>query len=85
MSRRFRFVLAVVWLISLWAAAAIGQTPRVTTPEPSLSEKVFSGKDLGFRIDGYEGTVPIGKFVVRVNDRWVEVEPKFEPQIRTLR
>jgi hypothetical protein len=86
MSLRIRSVLVVAWLISLWTVAAIGQTPRVTTPEPAWPEKVFSGRDFGFRVDGYEGTVPVGKFVVRVKDRWVEVEPKSEPQVRkTLR
>lgn len=81
MSLRARILVAVAWLISLWTVAVIAQTPRVTTPE-GFPEKVFSGSDFGFRLDGYEGNVPVGKFVVRVKNRWIPVEEKSEPQIK---
>ena len=83
MSLRTRCILLVVWLLSLCTVAAMSQTPRVTTPEPSSEpNKIFSGSDLGFRLDGYQGSVPVGTFVVHVKGRWIQVEPKFLPQLR---
>jgi hypothetical protein len=35
---------------------------------------VISGADLGFRVDGRKGNTPIGRFVVRIDGQWVEIE-----------
>jgi hypothetical protein len=42
------------------------------TPAPTLV--VLSGGDIGFRVDGVRGNLPVGRFVVRVDGRWVEPE-----------
>jgi hypothetical protein len=76
-------MVAMAWLISLWTVAVIAQTPRVTTPDWP-PEKVFSGSDFGFRLDGYDDKIPVGKFVVRVENRWVEVEEKYQPRIKRI-
>jgi hypothetical protein len=81
MSLRARIMVGMAWLISLWTVAVIAQTPRVTTPEWPAG-KVFFGSDFGFRLDGYDDKVPVGKFVVRVKNRWVEVEEKYEPRVK---
>jgi hypothetical protein len=35
---------------------------------------VLSGSDIGFRVEGRRGNTPSGRFVVRINGQWVEVE-----------
>jgi hypothetical protein len=70
MSPRARVLtLAAVWLVSLAAVAAVAQSVAVTpVPKPL----VISGDDLGFRIEGHQGTTPVGTLVIRVDGRWVE-------------
>ena len=74
MSRRSWSILIGVWLLSLVAVAAVGQS-RAITP---LSEPVtISGSDIGFRVEGIQGNAPVGKLIVRYNGKWVE--PKSAP------
>lgn len=83
MSLLARTLVVAAWLLSLWTVAAIGQTPRVTTPEwTPAPDKIFSGSEIGFRVDRLDGTIPVGTFMVRVNGRWVEVEAQAVPQVR---
>jgi hypothetical protein len=67
---RARLLIVVVLLI-----AAIGGI-RLTAqrlPVP-VEPQVITGPDIGFRIEGVDGNTPIGRLVVRVNGRWVDVE-----------
>jgi hypothetical protein len=41
------------------------------TPVPP---RVMTGVEIGLRVVGLRGDVPVGRLVVRVNDRWVEAE-----------
>jgi hypothetical protein len=76
---RNRLIVGVLWLASLAAVAATGraQVPQ-PAPQPRVevgaipAQKVLSGDEIGFRIDGWQGSMPIGTFVVRVNGQWVE-------------
>lgn len=78
MSKRALSIMAA-WLFSLIAVATIAQTRAMTAdPEPT----VISGKDIGFRVDRYDGRRPVGVFVIRVDGRWIE--PKSVPQPRPL-
>ena len=64
-------VLAVVWVASLLAVAAIARAqvyPINPLPEP----KVMFGPDVGIRIEGEQNGVPVGPLVVKINGRWVE-------------
>ena len=71
MSIRTRIGLAVVWVGSLVAAAAIAAAQaRMTTPLPEPI--VLSGADLGFRVEGRQGGTPVGQIVVRFEGKWVE-------------
>jgi hypothetical protein len=65
MSVRARVVLIVIWLASFVGVGVWAQTPP--------QQRVISGADLGFRVDGQarDGT-PTGKLVVRINGQWVE-------------
>ena len=65
MSVHARVVVVVIWLGSLAGVGVWAQT------QPQ--QRVISGNDLGFRVDGQQrdGT-PTGKLVVRMNGQWVE-------------
>ena len=65
--------IIALWLLSLalvggLAAAVTAQVARPVAP------KVFSGEDLGFRVDGLNlNGMPVGHLVIRINGDWVEV------------
>jgi hypothetical protein len=59
------FILGTLLVAGVWLRAQTIQ-PQATT--------IISGPDLGFRIDGRKGNVPVGVLVVRINGQWVEVE-----------
>ncbi len=68
-----RVALVIVWALSLvgvgvWAHAAAQEPPIVLGPP------VLSGDDIGFRVLGVRGDTRIGRLVVRVDGRWVEVQ-----------
>jgi hypothetical protein len=84
-------VVALVLTLTLLAGAALGyaQTqpkrspiewgtlqggPGANTTAPSL---VVSGPDIGFRVDSQKGNSVVGRFVVRVNGQWLDVESAF--------
>ncbi len=82
MSLRKRFVVIAVWVVSMcaagiWGHAQVPPTPREPRPTPSQLQPqltIISGNDLGFRVDAHKGNTPIGRFVVRIDGRWVEIE-----------
>ena len=74
MSKRALFI-AAVWLFSLIAIAAIAQSRQAT---PDREPTVISGKDIGFRVERYDGRRPVGVLVIRVDGQWVE--PKSVPK-----
>lgn len=49
----------------LWARAQV-QPPNASTPT------IFSGGDVGFRVERWDGDTPVGRWVVRNNGQWVE-------------
>jgi hypothetical protein len=82
MTLRKRSIAVAFWVVSMFAAGMWGQAqapqpPREPRPAPSQGQpqqKVISGADLGFRVDGRKGNTPIGRFVVRIDGQWVEIE-----------
>jgi hypothetical protein len=65
-------VLAVLWVASLLAVAAIARAQAYRSnplPEP----KVVFGPDFGIRIEAEQNGVPVGPLVVKINGKWVEV------------
>ena len=69
--------LAVVCSLITWKLAA-AQAPAYT-PVPV---RVFTGSDIGFRVESLRGDTPVGRLVVKVNGRWVETD--FAPSVRPL-
>lgn len=78
MTLRKRFVVIAVWVISMFAAGLWGHAqaplPQPRSAPSPLQPTVISGTDLGFRVDARKGNTPIGRFVVRIDGRWVEIE-----------
>ena len=74
MSKRSRFVVAVLWALSLIAVGHLAA--QVGRSDPLLLEQavVYSGSDVGFRVYKPLGQEPIGRVVVRMNGRWQEVD-----------
>jgi hypothetical protein len=73
MSSRRWTILAIIWVISLVAVAAVASAQaRFWKPVPV--PRVLSGDDVGFRVEGFRGEVPSGTIVIRVNGNWVEAE-----------
>jgi hypothetical protein len=63
--------LVVVWVVSLFAVAAIAMAQaRQTVPLPEPT--VLSGADVGFRVEGRQGSTAVGQIVVRMDGKWVE-------------
>jgi hypothetical protein len=49
-----------------------------------VTPTVISGNDIGFRVEGLrDRTTPVGRFVIRINDQWVE--PELAPAMETRR
>jgi hypothetical protein len=67
-------VLAVTFGVALLGAAAwgyaYGQGAVMVTP---VTPRVFSGAEIGFRMEGKRGDTPTGTLVIRQNNEWVEV------------
>jgi len=69
------FMIAVFWIASLVATAAIAQTGQPAVPQPPLMQpEVFVGVDFGFRISHYRGEIPVGVVVIKKDSKWVPVE-----------
>jgi hypothetical protein len=66
-----RIVIAIATIVS---ATALGSWAAAQSWTPLPEPVVFSGPDIGFRVEGRIGDVPTGKIVVGVNGKWVEVQ-----------
>lgn len=67
-------VVAGVLVAMVFGAGALGyaygQGAMAVTPVPP---RVFSGADIGFRMEGRRGATPTGILVIRQDGEWVEV------------
>ena len=84
---RFRFVvlaivIAVVSSQLTWHLAA-AQVPPAAPGFPTGIARV-AGDDIAFQVDGLRGNVANGRFIVRVNGRWLEAGPPLVPSTRQL-
>ena len=80
MTARARFVVALLWVVSLVVAGAVAaaQTRREAAA-------VISGSDIGFRPEGWNGKARTGTWLVRVNGDWVEAQSVFKTVPATTR
>ena len=69
MTIKSRWVVAVLWLVSLVivGTAVAAQTRRE-------AGAVISGDNIGFRPEGWNGKARTGTFVVKVNGEWVDAQ-----------
>ena len=72
MSVRLIASLAVLWVLSLMIVTSVAKAQVYERPRPLAQPRIVTGPDLGFRIEGDQGGVPIGTVVVRVDGRWIE-------------
>ena len=70
MKKRAQVILIAAGLVALVAVGAIaGQLAYRFDPLPEPI--VLSGSDIGFRVEGRQGTQPAGHIVIRINGQWV--------------
>lgn len=72
MSLRNMTVIALLWVLSLFAVSAIvhAQAYGINPVTP----RVIAGPDVGFRIEGEQNGVPVGLLVVQIDGKWVPVK-----------
>jgi hypothetical protein len=56
-----------------YAQAPLPQRPPQSRPN-SEPPTVISGSDIGFRVENRRGNTAVGRFVVRINGQWLDVE-----------
>lgn len=65
--------LAILWALSLVAVSMISaEAQRRGSELLTVQPIVVSGNDVGFRIEGTQDGVPVGRVVVRIDGRWVD-------------
>ena len=57
----------------LVALVAIGRAQTFVRPQ-NQPPVVIMGSDVGFRVDHFDGDVPVGELVVKRNGEWVPVQ-----------
>ena len=67
---------------AIWAHAQVQVPNGPRVPGQAASTAIISGGDVGFRIDSAEGDIPVGRWVVKVDGKWVE--PKVSGGVRRL-
>jgi hypothetical protein len=78
-------ILAAGFAAGRWTHAQVPVLPQNPSTPPRLQAPVIlSGPDVGFRLDGPALTDgrPTGRFVVRIDGRWVE--PQWTMGVRPL-
>lgn len=63
--------LAVLLLVAL---VAIGRAQTTFVRPKNQPPVVIMGSDVGFRVDHFDGDVPVGELVVKRNGEWVPVQ-----------
>jgi hypothetical protein len=76
-----RLLMVCAVLVAL-AAGALALQAQVPIPTPNPNPTVLSGSDIGFQVDSTTGGIPTGRFVVKVDGKWVE--PKYTSGVRRL-
>ena len=76
MSKRAIGIVAVLWVLSLLIVQSVVSAQWY--PVNPVTPRVLAGPDYGFRIHGEQNGVLVGKPVVRVDGRWVEVKVSYE-------
>jgi hypothetical protein len=81
MTARARYIVALLWLVSLAVTGAV-VAAQTTRRDPAA---VISGNDIGFRPEGWNGKARTGTWLVRINGEWVEAQGAFRTVPATTR
>ena len=79
-------ILVGVFLTGMFAHAQT--SPKVIEQTVVVQQSggtVIAGTDLGFRIERYKGSTPVGRLVARIDGKWVEVEDTIVVKKLTMR
>lgn len=85
-----RLLLVLVLVFAVFTGYALGQKNAIPVPA-NPAGPVFSGGDLGFQVSVPLSDIPqsapavTGRFVVRVNGRWVEARVSAQHGVVPLR
>jgi hypothetical protein len=66
-------LVGMLWALSLVVAVALASA-QAREYRPLPEPRVFTGADIGFRVEGLHGDTPTGTVVIRINDQWVETK-----------
>ena len=83
MKTRFALVLASVVTLLFGGAVLWAQRPAAAADRDVTAGIVIAGPEVGFRIDHYNGTTPVGELVVKRDGTWIRVE--FGAKIRPVK
>jgi hypothetical protein len=77
-----RVVVFALWVLSI---VATGVWVSAQSAFQSGEPQVLTGDDIGFRLEGSQANGPRGRFVVRVNGKWVDAQFVVKPTTVTSR
>ena len=75
--QRPMLVIVLVALLvgaGLWASAQVRSFEGGPDGLNLVAPTVIAGNDLGFRVESTKGEIAVGKFVVRINGRWIDAQ-----------
>ena len=75
-------LLGFAFVVALVGAAAWGRA-QARQRVPDMLAPVLSGSDLGFRVEGRKASSVVGRFVVRIDGQWVDIESAMGPRVLT--
>jgi hypothetical protein len=73
---------ALFFAVILVAVTAVLRAQHVAYPNGKAPE-IIAGPEVGFRVDHYNGNVPVGELVVQRDGKWVPVE--FAATVKPMR
>jgi hypothetical protein len=68
------FVLVGLVIGGLWASAQVRSFESGPDGLNLVAPTVIAGNDLGFRVESTKDDIAVGKFVVRINGRWIDAQ-----------
>ena len=66
-------IVALGLILAVVVGAAGGYALGLQSAQPG-TPTLFSGVDVGFRMEGRKGNTPVGRLVVRIDAQWVAVD-----------
>jgi hypothetical protein len=76
-----RLVLGCLFVVAVVGSAAWGYAQGLVATQP-VDPVVLSGADIGFRMEGRQGSTPVGVLVVHVDGEWREA--RFASGVKTV-